>query len=68
LEDTIQQLDQVEHDADEAQAKIIRKLFSIESELPPVSVIFLYRIIDRIGELADRAQQVGERMQQLLAH
>ncbi|HBP75141.1 MAG TPA: phosphate transport regulator, partial [Alcanivorax sp.] len=36
-------------------------------ELPPVDVIFLYKIIEWIGDLADRAQKVGGRLQLLLA-
>ena len=36
-------------------------------ELPPVDVIFLYKIIDWIGDLANRAQTVGGRLQILIA-
>ena len=35
--------------------------------MPPVDVMFLYKIIDRIGELADCAQKVGSRLQLLIA-
>jgi hypothetical protein len=42
-------------------------LFKVEKELPPVDVMFLYEIINWIGEVADRAQRVGYRLEQLLA-
>ena len=40
---------------------------ALEVELPPVDVIFLYQIIDWVGDLADRAQRVGSRLQLLVA-
>ena len=52
---------------DEQQIQIRSQLFKLESELPPVDVIFLYKIIEWIGDLADRAQKVGGRLQLLLA-
>ena len=38
------------------------KLFDIEKDLPPIDVMFLYDVINKIGELADRAEQVGHRL------
>ena len=52
---------------DEQQITIRSQLFELEDKLPPVDVIFLYKIIDWIGDLADRAQKVGGRLQLLLA-
>jgi hypothetical protein len=42
-------------------------LFQIEDSLPPVDVMFLYKIIDRLGELADVSQKVGSRLLLLIA-
>jgi uncharacterized protein Yka (UPF0111/DUF47 family) len=42
-------------------------LFDLEQDLPPIDAIFLYQIIDMIGELADLAEGVGGRLQLLLA-
>jgi len=67
VESMIQQLDKIEHDNDEMQIVLRRDLFDMEKDLAPVDVMFLYKIIDRIGELADCAQQVGGRLQMLLA-
>jgi predicted phosphate transport protein (TIGR00153 family) len=67
VESMIHELDQIEHDTDEMQIKIRRGLFDLENQLTPVHIMFLYKIIEWIGDLADRAQQVGERMQLLLA-
>lgn len=63
----IRQLHVLEHQADDQQVAIRRRLFELESELPPVDVVFLYKIIDWVGELSDRAERVGSRLQILTA-
>lgn len=63
----IKELADVEHRTDEQQIKLRRALYEIEKDLPPVDVIFYYKIIEWIGDLADRAQKVGDRLQILLA-
>lgn len=63
----IKKLDKVESETDTLEKKTRHKLFAIEKDLPPVDVMFLYRIIEMTGDVADRAQQVGSRLQLLLA-
>ena len=63
----ITELDRLEHKNDKLQVKVRAKLFKLEADLPPVNVMFLYKIIDWVGELADRAQKVGSRLQLLIA-
>lgn len=63
----IVKLDEIEHDTDEQQIKIRAKLFSIERELPPIDVIFLYTLIEQTGDLADLAHHIGARLQILIA-
>lgn len=63
----ISKLDRIENDTDKKQVEVRRALFAIEDDLPPIQVMFLYKIIDGTGELADRAQRVGSHLQLLLA-
>ncbi len=63
----IHKLDEIDHDTDRMQVHIRSGLAAVEKELPPVDVMFLYKIIDWIGDLGDRAQQVGSRLELLLA-
>ncbi|OMH28003.1 TIGR00153 family protein [Motiliproteus sp. MSK22-1] len=63
----IDELDRLEHEADRREREIRHALFDVEKDLPPIDVMFLYKVIEWIGELADRAQQVGSRLQLLLA-
>lgn len=67
VEKLIEELDNLEQDTDEQQVAIRGQLFAIEKELHAVDVMFLYRIIEEVGELADRAQRVGGQLQMLLA-
>lgn len=63
----VQKLDHIEADTDKIQVKIRATLFKIEKNLPPVDVMFLYRIIEWIGDIADQAQRVGSRLEIMLA-
>jgi len=67
VDNMISELDHLEGKTDQLEQEIRHSLFSLEQELPPVDVIFLYQIIDMIGELADLAEGVGGRLQILLA-
>ena len=67
VEGMIHKLDQSERENDEAQVKVRAELYALESELSPVDVMFLYRVIDWIGDLADHAQRVGHRLEMMLA-
>ena len=67
VEELLVELDELEHQSDVSQVKLRALLFQMEDTLPPVNVIFLYRIIDRLGELADISQKVGGRLLLLIA-
>jgi len=67
VEEMIEQLDLYERRNDELQVEIRAVLFKLEADLPPVDVMFLYTVIDWIGDLADRSQAVGSRLHILLA-
>ncbi len=67
VEKMLEELDDAEHKSDVLQVKLRRALFDHEADLNPVSVIFLYRVIDQIGDIADDAQTVGNRMMYLIA-
>ena len=68
VESLIEELDQIETDTDDRQAELRSALFKIENELEPVNVMFLYRVIELTGEIADMAERVGRRLELLLSH
>ena len=67
VENMILELDSIEKDTDVLQVAVRSSLFAVEQNLPPIDVIFFYRIIHVIGDLADCAQRVGSRLQLMLA-
>jgi len=60
-------LDVIEQHTDELQVVLRNELFKLENELHPVNIMFLYKVIDLTGNIADRAQRVGSRLQLMLA-
>lgn len=67
VEEMIVKLDQLEHKSDKMLIDMQSKVFELENSLSPVEVIFLYKLIEWIAQLADHAQTVGGRLQILLA-
>ena len=67
VEEMINELDKIEYDSDVLQIKMRQKLFDLEESLPAVNVIFFYKVIDWVGDIADLSQQVGSRLELLLA-
>ena len=67
IETMITKLNSIELETDEIEVKVRSELFIIEKDLAPVDVMFLYKVIEWIGDLADLAEKVGQRLQLLLA-
>jgi hypothetical protein len=68
VEDLIEELDRIETDTDDRQAKLRTSVFAIEKTLDPVDAVFLYKVIELTGEIADMAERVGRRLELLLSH
>jgi predicted phosphate transport protein (TIGR00153 family) len=68
VESLIDELDRIETETDDLQASLRGSLFEIEDTLDPVTVIFLYQVIELTGEIADMAERVGRRLELLLSH
>lgn len=67
VEKMIHQLDEIEDDTDAMQVTLRANLMALEATLNPVDVMFLYQIIEWVGDLADLAERVGARLEILLA-
>jgi len=67
IEKMINQLDLIEDDTDSMQIALRRNLLAIEKDLNPVDVMFIYQIIEWVGDLADLAERVGSRLEIMLA-
>jgi len=67
VEEMLVELDQLESETDRIQVELRSDLFSVEKDLYAVDVMFMYRVIESIAEIADDAERVGRRFQQMLA-
>ena len=63
----ITKLSQIEDDTDRLVSELLSRVFELENELPPVSVMFLYRVIEWLGGLGDIAHRIGGLLQRLIA-
>lgn len=67
VEKMVMKLDEIEHDCDDRLTEIRKEIFRLEKTLSPIDIIFLYKLVQWIGELADLAQTVGMLLQILIA-
>jgi predicted phosphate transport protein (TIGR00153 family) len=65
--DMVDQINVIEDETDEMGVKLTQVLFAKEDEMKPVSVMFWYQMIQWIGDMADYAEKVGDRMRLLIA-
>jgi len=67
VENMVQQLDNIEDDTDTLQRKLRTSMQAAEHKYNPIDVMFLYQIIEWVGDLADQAERVGARLELMLA-
>ena len=63
----LKELNDIEDETDELGVVLARALFEHEDEMKPVSVMMWYQLIEWIGDLADYAEKVGDRLRLLIA-
>jgi uncharacterized protein len=67
VESMVKDLDLIEYDTDQIQIVLRRQLYLRESEFNPIDAIFLYKVLDKIGDLADQAERVGSRLELMIS-
>lgn len=65
--DLVRELGEQEFEADQVQDAVSRALVRHEEELGPVSFFFWMRIIHKLGEMANHAENTGDRLRLMLA-
>ena len=63
----LNELNEIEDETDELGILLARALFEHEDDMKPVSVMMWYQLIEWIGDLADYAEKVGDRLRLLIA-
>ncbi|MEM7480540.1 MAG: TIGR00153 family protein [Acidobacteriota bacterium] len=67
VEEMVDALNALETETDDMGMNLSRTLFENEDQLKPLTVVFWYDQIQRIGRLADYAENVGDRLRLLIA-
>jgi predicted phosphate transport protein (TIGR00153 family) len=67
VESMLDELGNIEGETDQLGLELTRTLFQHEEQMSPVSVMLWYRLIEWIGDLADHAEKVGNRLRLLIA-
>lgn len=67
VEKMIQQLDEIEDATDAQQIQLRRQLRRIEQDHSPIDMMFLYKVLEWTGGIADQAQRVGARLEIMLS-
>lgn len=67
VEEMLSELGNIESETDSMQEGLRKTLFKLENTLEPVDVIFTYRLIEWVGNVADNAERVGSRLSLMLA-
>ncbi len=67
VNDMILELDVIEKDTDLLQRILRKDLRNIENNYNPIDVMFMYKIIEIVGDIADQAERIGARVEIMLA-
>ncbi len=65
--EVIQELHRVEHESDIIERKLTRKIFGMENEISPVAIFHLTKLVFLLGDIANHAENAGDRIRALLA-
>jgi predicted phosphate transport protein (TIGR00153 family) len=67
VSEMVETLSNIESETDELGRDLARLLFDHEAEMRPVAVVMSYQLIQWIGDIADHAEDVGDRIRLLVA-
>ena len=67
LKEMIDELNRLEHEADIVQDDLARKLFALEDEIKPGSLFLWNKILNKVGDIANTAEKMGNRLRLFIA-
>jgi predicted phosphate transport protein (TIGR00153 family) len=67
LIEMIDELGRLEHQADIVQDDLARRLFSIEDQIKPGSLLIWNKIFNKVGDMANHAERMGNRLRLFLS-
>ncbi|MEX0943702.1 MAG: TIGR00153 family protein [Pseudomonadales bacterium] len=68
IEAGVDRIDDGERLSDQTEHHVRQRLYQIEDSMDPIDVMFLYKVIDLLGDIADRTQVVANRIRIIIAN
>ncbi len=62
----VEELSLIESDTDDLQVELRHSLYQREKEMNPIDAMFLYQVLNKIGDLADQANRVGSKLEVMI--
>ncbi|MDH5491525.1 MAG: DUF47 family protein, partial [Myxococcales bacterium] len=56
-----------EHEADKLQDQCAKLLFRAEDEMPPTAIFMWTKVLNKIGDMANHAENVGDQFRLFIA-
>lgn len=63
----IHEIHKKEYEADLLERDLTKKIFALETELDPVSIFHLVKVVDIIAQIANHAENAGDRIRAMIA-
>jgi predicted phosphate transport protein (TIGR00153 family) len=63
----IHEIHQKEYEADLLERQLTKKIFALEKELDPISIFHLVKVVDIIAQIANHAENAGDRIRAMIA-
>lgn len=68
IEAGVDRVDDGERLSDQTEHELREQLYRVEDSMSPIDVMFLYKVIDLLGDIADRTQVVANRIRIIIAN
>ena len=65
--EVIEKLHKIEHESDLIERETTRKIFSLENEISPITIFHLSKLVFLLGDIANHAENAGDRIRALIA-
>ncbi|MBO6009303.1 MAG: TIGR00153 family protein [Ruminobacter sp.] len=66
VQSMVKEIDLIEDDTDHMQINLRRQIYIREKDLNPIDAMFIYKILEKVGDLADQALRVGSRLELMI--
>jgi predicted phosphate transport protein (TIGR00153 family) len=63
----VHEIHRKEYEADLLERELTKKIFALESELDPISIFHLVKVVDIIAQIANAAENAGDRIRAMIA-